>query len=86
MDNMGVDLSPLDWDTRSRLSSFSGSRSSTFSNTGSHSFVTSGLILKDVFFSDQNWTVDKELAQLATLCHPESGQDKAKRRCQVKSF
>ena len=39
--------------------------------------ITLGLILKDCFFSDQNWTVDKELAQLATLCFSESGQDKA---------
>ena len=35
MDSTGIELLSLDWDTRSSLSSFSGARSSTFSNAAS---------------------------------------------------
>ena len=38
--------------------------------------IISGFNLKD-FFSNQNCTVDKELAQLETLRLSESGPDKA---------
>lgn len=85
MDNIGVDtcMSSLDWASRSCLSSFSGFRSSTFSNASPHGYDHIRVNFKGLFFSDQNWIIDKELAQLAALHLSEGGQDKASRCCQV---
>ena len=60
----GEDLLFEDRDACSLLLSFSGSRSSTFSNASSHRFdhIKVNRFSRLIFFSDQNWTVDEELA------------------------
>ena len=63
----GEDLSAENWDTCSSQSSFSGSRSCTFSNAGSHKYDHSQVNFQGIFFSDQNWTVDEKLALLETV-------------------
>lgn len=73
MDLFGEDLPLIDWDSYSSISSFSGTRSSTFSNASSHKYNHIKVDFQGLFFSDQNRTVDQELAQLAAVCYTEGG-------------
>lgn len=70
-------LSLVDWDSCSSISSFSGSRYCPFSNAGSHRFDHIKVDFQGLFFSDQNRAVDKELAQLASVCYTEGGENTA---------